>query len=141
MNVMNSRCQAKYPCLSGAWEGWPYLATVIDDHSRRVIGWAIDERMRANLVEDALRMAISLRGELPGQVTCHFEGGTIGPTPQLYGALSPELHRRRSPSRQKHLLWHQGIHSFHARHGVRIRNFQGCCRGVIDDPTFRNDSR
>ena len=47
------------------WEGWLYLATVIDAHSRRVIGWAIDEHMRTDLVEDALAMAITLRGELP----------------------------------------------------------------------------
>jgi hypothetical protein len=30
------------------WEEWLYLATVIDAHSRRVIGWAIDEHMRAD---------------------------------------------------------------------------------------------
>ena len=50
------------------WEGWLYLATVIDAHSRRVIGWAIAEHMRTDLVEDALRMAITLRGELPEKV-------------------------------------------------------------------------
>ena len=55
------------------WEGWLYLATVIDAHSRRVIGWAIDEHMRADLVEDALQMAITLRGTLPGQVIFHTE--------------------------------------------------------------------
>jgi transposase InsO family protein len=55
------------------WEGWLYLATVIDAHSRRVIGWAIDEHMRADLVEEALRMAIILRGELPGQVIFHTD--------------------------------------------------------------------
>ena len=47
------------------WEGWLYLATVIDAHSRRVIGWAIGDHMRTDLVEDALKMAITLRGELP----------------------------------------------------------------------------
>ena len=36
------------------WEGWLYLATVIDAHSRRVIGWAIADHMRTDLVEDAL---------------------------------------------------------------------------------------
>ena len=39
------------------------LATVIDAHSRRVIGWAIDEHMRADLVEQALQMAITLLGD------------------------------------------------------------------------------
>ncbi|MBC7762769.1 MAG: IS3 family transposase [Candidatus Saccharibacteria bacterium] len=58
------------------WEGWLYLATVIDAHSRRVIGWAIDDHMRADLVEDALKMAIVLRGELPEKVVFHSDRGT-----------------------------------------------------------------
>ncbi len=58
------------------WEGWLYVATVIDAHSRRVIGWAIDEHMRADLVEDALKMAIALRGELPEKVIFHSDRGT-----------------------------------------------------------------
>jgi len=60
------------------WEGWLYLATVIDAHSRRVIGWAIDEHMRADLVEQALQMAITLRGELPAKVVFHADRGTQG---------------------------------------------------------------
>ena len=58
------------------WQGWLYLATVIDAHSRRVIGWAIDEHMRTDLVEDALQMAITLRGELPANVVFHTDRGT-----------------------------------------------------------------
>jgi len=58
------------------WEGWLYLATVIDAHSRRVIGWAIDEHMRADLVEDALKMAITLRGKMPERVIFHSDRGT-----------------------------------------------------------------
>ena len=58
------------------WEGWVYLATVIDAHSRRVIGWAIAEHMRTDLVEDALQMAITLRGELPEKVVFHTDRGT-----------------------------------------------------------------
>jgi len=58
------------------WEGWLYLATVIDAHSRRVIGWAIDEHMRADLVQDALVMAITLRGDLPEKVVFHTDRGT-----------------------------------------------------------------
>jgi len=58
------------------WEGWLYLATVIDACSRRVIGWAIDEHMRTDLVEDALRMAITLRGDLPDKVVFHTDRGT-----------------------------------------------------------------
>jgi putative transposase len=39
------------------WEGWLYLATVIDCHTRKVIGWAMAEHMRAELIGDALKMA------------------------------------------------------------------------------------
>ena len=36
------------------WEGWAYLATVIDLASRRVVGWALADHMRTELVEEAL---------------------------------------------------------------------------------------
>ncbi len=58
------------------WEGWLYLATVIDACSRRVIGWAIADHMRTDLVEDALKMAIALRGDRPGRVVFHADRGT-----------------------------------------------------------------
>jgi len=48
------------------WEGWLYLATVIDLGSRRVVGWAMADHMRAELVCDALRMAIENRRPAPG---------------------------------------------------------------------------
>jgi transposase InsO family protein len=47
-------------------EGWLYLATVIDLASRRVVGFAMADHMRASLVCDALRMAIELRHPAPG---------------------------------------------------------------------------
>jgi len=43
------------------WEGWAYLATVIDLSSRRVVGWALDDHMRTGLVSDALAMALTRR--------------------------------------------------------------------------------
>ena len=58
------------------WEGWLYLATVIDAHSRRVVGWAIDETMSADLVQDALVMAVTLREDLPEKVIFHTDKGT-----------------------------------------------------------------
>jgi putative transposase len=39
-------------------QGWLYLAVVIDLYSRRVVGWALDNNMKATLVNDALLMAI-----------------------------------------------------------------------------------
>jgi transposase InsO family protein len=44
------------------WEGWLFLATVIDVFSRRVVGWAVAAHMRASLVGDALTMAVATRG-------------------------------------------------------------------------------
>jgi len=41
-----------------AQEGWLYLAVVIDLYSRKVVGWSMGSRMKAQLVRDALRMAI-----------------------------------------------------------------------------------
>lgn len=43
------------------WEGWCYLATVIDLASRRVVGFAVAEHMRVSLVADALEMALKAR--------------------------------------------------------------------------------
>jgi len=39
-------------------EGWLYLAVVLDLFSRMVVGWAMDKRMKAGLVCDALQMAL-----------------------------------------------------------------------------------
>jgi transposase InsO family protein len=50
------------------WEGWCYLATVIDLASRRVVGFALADHMRAELVCQALQMAIAQRRPAPGLV-------------------------------------------------------------------------
>ena len=39
-------------------EGWLYLAAVLDMHSRRIVGWAMDKRMKRQLIIDALLMAV-----------------------------------------------------------------------------------
>ena len=56
-------------------EGFLYLASVIDVFSRRVIGWAIAAHMRAELVTDALRMAIANRGAQVHGVVFHSDRG------------------------------------------------------------------
>jgi putative transposase len=43
------------------WEGWLYLASVMDCYSRRIVGWAIADHLRAELVVDALEMAVARR--------------------------------------------------------------------------------
>ncbi|MET1257637.1 IS3 family transposase, partial [Aliikangiella maris] len=49
-------------------EGWLYLATVIDLHSRKIIGWSMSERMQTKLVLDALKMAIKARQPQPNLI-------------------------------------------------------------------------
>ena len=56
------------------WEGWAYLATVIDLSSRRVVGWAVADHMRTSLVEDALAMAFTQRRPAAG-VIFHSDRG------------------------------------------------------------------
>jgi len=56
-------------------EGWLYLAVVIDLYSRRVVGWAMSERMSAQLVCDALQMALWRRG-MPTGVIVHSDRGS-----------------------------------------------------------------
>lgn len=56
------------------WEGWAYLATVIDLASRKVVGWALADHMRTELVTDALSMAFANRAPAPG-LTFHSDRG------------------------------------------------------------------
>jgi len=57
------------------WEGWLFLATVIDLYSRRVIGWAFADHLRASLVGDALTMAVATRGGHVDGVIFHSDRG------------------------------------------------------------------
>lgn len=49
-------------------EGWLYLAVVIDLCSRKVVGWSMGSRMKAQLVCDAMKMAIWQRSPQPGLI-------------------------------------------------------------------------
>jgi putative transposase len=57
------------------WEGKLYLAAVIDCYSRRCVGWAMAEHMRAELVVEALEMAIWQRRPETGLVHHSDRGG------------------------------------------------------------------
>ena len=57
------------------WEGWVYLAVVIDLFSRRVVGWSMAEHMRTALVLNALTMALGHR--VPeGELVHHSDRGS-----------------------------------------------------------------
>ncbi len=48
--------------------GWTYLAVILDLFSRRVVGWALDDNIRSELVLKALEMAVGLRQVAPGLI-------------------------------------------------------------------------
>jgi putative transposase len=56
------------------WAGFLYLAVVIDAFSRRVVGWAMQNHLRSELVLQALEMAYGQRR--PGDVVHHSDQGT-----------------------------------------------------------------
>jgi putative transposase len=56
-------------------EGWLYVAAVIDLFSRRVVGWSMSAAMTAQLVTDALMMAIWRRGK-PDALLHHSDRGS-----------------------------------------------------------------
>lgn len=50
------------------WEGWVYLATVIDCHTKAVIGWAMDDNYKTPLIEKAILMAARNYDLAPGAI-------------------------------------------------------------------------
>ncbi len=57
------------------WEGWLYLAVLVDAFSRKVVGWALAEHLRTELPLAALRMALATRQPAPGLIQ-HTDRGT-----------------------------------------------------------------
>jgi len=80
------------------WEGWLYLATVIDIASRRVVGFALAEHLRTELACDALANAVAARDPAPG-VIFHSDKGcqyTSGDYATLAGDLEVTLSTGRT---------------------------------------------
>ena len=57
-------------------EGWLYLAAVLDLGSRRLLGYSMADHMRAELVVDALTMAVTARGGSMNATIAHADQGT-----------------------------------------------------------------
>jgi transposase InsO family protein len=80
------------------WEGWLYLATVIDIDSRRVVGWATADHLRTDLVAQALEDAVRQRRPEPG-VIFHSDRGCQY-TSARYADLADSLGVRLSVGRK-----------------------------------------
>ena len=81
--------------LPATWEGWLYLVAVQDSLSRRIVGWAMADHMRTELVTDALQMALAHRRPAPGLIW-HSDQGSQFVSP---GVRPAGPRRRASPSR------------------------------------------
>ena len=78
----------RYAAGSQAWvadvtyiatgEGWLYLACVMDLGSRRIVGWSMSDRMKAQLVCQALKSAYWRRKPAAGLIWCKFSGAYCG---------------------------------------------------------------
>ncbi|WP_436406554.1 IS3 family transposase [Acidipropionibacterium jensenii] len=79
-------------------EGWAYLCVVRDGNTRRVLGRTVGDSLHTDLVEDALRQAVALRGHLPRKVVFHADRGTQYTSAQLAEAAA-ELGVLRSMGR------------------------------------------
>ena len=97
-NELNREFQTEEP--NRAWvgdityiatsEGWLFLAVVLDLFSRRVVGWAMADNMRKELVMSALDMALGSR-ELSGKLISHSDRGS---------QYTSDTHRQRLKDRR-----------------------------------------
>ena len=80
------------------YEGWLYLAAVLDLHSRAVVGWSMGSRIQTSLVLDALTMAV-WRRKPKGSVIIHSDQGSQFGSDEFTrwckdNRLSPSMSRR-----------------------------------------------
>lgn len=79
------------------WEGFAYLATVIDCHSKAVLGGAMADHYRTDLVKDALRKALGTGLIEPGAIFHTDRGSNY--TSDAFGRFCTDLQIRRSVGR------------------------------------------
>jgi transposase InsO family protein len=96
----------------GTSEGWLYLASVLDLYSRRIVGWAMEERMDAGLVEKAWRMAVLNRRPL-AQMLVHSDRGSQY-TSEAYLHILETAGCQLSMSRTGNCYDNAAMESFHA---------------------------
>lgn len=80
------------------WQGWVYLATVLDCFSKKVIGYAMAEHMRTELVTDAMAMA-ARNGHIRKDVTIFHSDRGSQYTSQEFADYTKKLGIRRSVGR------------------------------------------
>jgi transposase InsO family protein len=108
--------------------GWIYLAVVIDLYSRKIIGWALADHMRSDLVSDALHQALGSRN-VTTDLIFHSDRGS------QYGSAAYRLLLRQAGIRQ----------SMSARanpyHNAWTESFMGTLKSeMLQDGCFLNEA-
>jgi putative transposase len=106
-------------------EGWLYLAVVIDLCSRKVVGWSMSSRMKAQLVCDALQMAIWQRRPKAGLIH-HSDRGSQYAS-KVFKQLLKQHHIEGSMSRKGDCWDNAVVESFFGslkQERVHWRNYQ-----------------
>jgi transposase InsO family protein len=127
------------------WEGWLYLATVIDIASRRIVGFALADHLRTELVADALANAIAARDPAPGMIF-HSDRGCQY-TSAAYAALAGDCQVTLSVGR-KGQCWDNAVaESFFASLKGELIDTQAwpthaaACRAVVEYIAWYNGTR
>lgn len=117
-NVLDRRFEGWAP--NAAWtgditfiataEGWLYLACVLDLGSRRVVGWSMADRMKADLVCDALKMAYGRRRPAAGLIA-HSDRG-VQYASRAYRKLLEQFGMIQSMSRRANCWDNSPMESF-----------------------------
>jgi putative transposase len=68
------------------WQGWEFLATVIDCATRKVVGWAMDDNYRTPLITKAIEMA-ARNVSLPADAIFHSDRGSNYTSAEFAGVL------------------------------------------------------
>ncbi|MGY6651416.1 IS3 family transposase [Amycolatopsis sp. TRM77291] len=105
------------------WEGWLYLATVIDLRSRRVVGWATADHLRTELIAEALDNAVAQRRPEPG-VIFHSDRGCQYTSAQ-FGDLAEDHGVRLSVGRKRQCWDNAVAESFFATIKAELIDRQG----------------
>lgn len=101
-------------------EGWLYLAVIIDLHSRKVIGWSMSTKMTAELVCNALEVAL-WRRNFPQRVIVHSDRGSQYCS-HLYRNLIQTHALRQSMSRKGNCWNNACVESFF--HSMKVEEMQ-----------------